>query len=66
MNGRTTATVQYMTIAIRNVANLALLLPKATKISDGNADLKKSFNVSLGPLKVPVYVFNKFQKLHST
>jgi hypothetical protein len=52
-----------MTVFIRNAANLAQLL-KASKIRDGNENLKKCyFNAFSGPFKI--YVFYKVQKFHN-
>jgi hypothetical protein len=39
-----------MTMFIRNAANLAKLRPKASKISDGNENLKRDFSALLGGL----------------
>jgi hypothetical protein len=48
-----------MTVFIRNAANLAKLLPKASSICDGNDNLKNvGFFAFSGSLKI--YVFRNF------
>jgi hypothetical protein len=50
-----------MTIFIRNAANLEHFLPKASRISDENEDLKNILYAFLGPLKI--HVFYKVSKV---
>jgi hypothetical protein len=40
----------FLTVFIINVENLAKLRPKASKINDGNENLKRYFQAFLGPL----------------
>jgi hypothetical protein len=52
-----------MTVFIRNAANLALSLPRASKLSVGNEDLKNVLYCLLRASKFAL--LKKFQKFHS-